>query len=197
MAIDKVRVISNIATAQTGVLLANQARKLGARVTLLVGPVGAISVAKGIRVLRFIFFDELFSIVKRELLNKKYDIVIHSAAVSDYQPKSAFKHKLKSGISNWGLELSPTLRIVDRIKEFSPHTLLVAFKLEFGLSKNQLIGEAQRLLKRANADLAVANTFEQNRYSASVIDRKGTVLARAYSKPKLAQRLLQTIKDKL
>lgn len=197
MAIDKVRVISNIATGETGVILANESLKSGAKVTLAVGPIGAITVSKGIRILHFKYFAELFRVIRQELLSKKYDIVIHSAAVSDYQPKNAFRHKLKSGISNLGLELSPTLRIVDRIKKFSPRILLVAFKLEFGLNKNKLIREAQRLSRRANADLVVANTFGQDSYSAWVIDRNGMVIGKAGSKLRLAQRLLQIIKGKL
>jgi phosphopantothenoylcysteine synthetase/decarboxylase len=197
VAIDRVRVISNIATAETGRLLAEQAKRLGAKVTLLAGPVGAIKVSKGIRILRFNFFDELFSLLRKELKSQSYDCVVHSAAVSDYRPKITFKHKLKSGKRNLGLELSPTLRIVDKIKKLSPAVFLVAFKLELGLSGDRLVKEAGKLLKRAGADLVIANTFAQNRYSAAIIDKAGKVAARASSKPGLVRKLVQTIEDKL
>lgn len=176
-------------------LLANYAKKMGAGVTLLLGPVGDIAVTKGVKVIRFNLFAELFSQLKKELTKDKYDIVIHSAAVSDYRPKITFVHKLKSGKRNLGLELSPTLRIVDRIKKIKPKVFLVAFKLEFGLNKTKLIKEALQLLRRARADLVVANTFSEKQYSALLIDKDGSILARANSKLALSLKLLKTIKD--
>ena len=53
--IDRVRVISNIATGKTGILLAKSANKLGAKVTLVLGPVGEVGLEKEINVKRFYF----------------------------------------------------------------------------------------------------------------------------------------------
>lgn len=177
--------------------LANYAKKMGAGVTLLLGPVGDMAVASGIKVVRFNLFSELFSQLKKELTKNKYDIVIHSAAVSDYRPKITFGHKLKSGKRNLGLELSPTLRIVDRIKKIKPKVFLVAFKLEFGLTRAELIKEALQLLRRTRANLVVANTFSKKQYSALLIDKDGLILAKANSKLALSLKLLKTIKDLL
>jgi len=189
-------VISNIASGETGRLLAEEARKLSAEVTLLLGPVGELKTEKGIRILRFNYFSELYSLIRKELSGKKYDAVIHSAAVSDYQPKISFKHKIKSGAKVLGLELSPTLRIVDKIKKISPATFLVAFKLEFGLTKNKLIAEARQLLKRSRADLVVANTFDKNRYRAYIFNGeviKGPLL----NKRNLAKKLIHDLGESL
>ena len=96
-----------------------------------------------------------------------------------------------------GLELSPTLRIVDRIKKIRNDLLLVAFKLEFGLTQRQLINEAKKLSKRSQADLVVVNTFAKKRYSARITDSMGRILAEADSKIKMARKLLGIIKGRL
>lgn len=177
--------------------MANQAKKMGARVTLLLGPIGEVVISKGIRVLRFHFFAELFYLLKKELTSKRYDAVIHSAAVSDYQPRIAFKHKLRSGIRSLGLEFSPTFRIVDKIKKMSPATFLVAFKLEFGLSKEGLIIEAKKLMKRSRSNLIVANTFHNNQYRAYILDKEKIKAGPFFSKQNLAKRLIRTIGENL
>lgn len=197
VAIDRVRVLSNIASGKTGILLAKRAKAAGAEVTLLLGPIGEVAPIKGVRILRFNYFDDLASLMDKELSGGGYRVVIHSAAVSDYRPKSVFKGKLGSGKKNLAIPVSPTPRIIDRIKRISPRALLVGFKLEFGLSKSKLIAEALRLSGRANADLVVANSFAKNRYSALIVDKYGEVLSRFSSKVKLAQGIIRIIKERL
>ena len=80
--IDSVRVISNIATGQTGISLANQFSSLGAKVTLLLGPqANSIQINNDIKVINFKFFDELKQLLAKELKSKQLDLIIHSAAV--------------------------------------------------------------------------------------------------------------------
>ena len=81
VAIDDVRVISNIATGTTGALIAAQARKLGLEVTLVCGPCELKICEAAVRVKRFTFFDELRALLRNELHRTRYDIIIHSAAV--------------------------------------------------------------------------------------------------------------------
>ncbi len=190
--IDKVRVISNIATAKTGIILAKKANKLGVSVTLLLGPMGEIKLNKNINIKRYSFFDELDDLLKKELLTKKYDVVIHSAAVSDYKPKKLFTKKIKSNIRNFRLDLEPTFKIVDKIKKYSPDVFLVMFKLEFGASFLKMTENARKAMQNADADLCVINTFSENNYKAMVINRN-KVLYRVDSKEKLTKKLLETI----
>ena len=167
--IDSVRVISNIATGETGIILAKELQKLGAKVTLLLGPLGACCLNKKIRLIRFKFFDELRRAMNKELKNNKYDIVIHSAAVSDYRLKVSFKQKVKSGRRDWRLNLVPTPKIIDALKKSRRGLFLVGFKFEPGASRKILINKARSLISRAKLDLAVANTIYNNRYQAYII----------------------------
>lgn len=171
MPIDHVRVISNIATGKTGIRLAEEAHQRGARVTLLLGPVGEVSLFRSISVKRFCYFDQLHDLIRRELKRTRYDIVIHSAAVSDYKPRKAFPNKIKSNRKNFSLELESTVKIADKIKRYDPAVFLVIFKLELGAARSQMIARARALMRQSRADLAVVNTFScACPYRAFVID---------------------------
>jgi len=170
--IDKVRVISNAASGETGILLSEKFKNLGAKVTLLLGPAQYCCLDKKIKLIRFRLFNELKSLIEKELRFKKYDIVIHSAAVSDYKPAKFYSCKIKSGMLGLQLKLVPTQKIIDLLKIISPHSLLVGFKFEPGANRAGLIGKAKKLMRRANLDLAVANSIKQNKYSAYILDRK-------------------------
>lgn len=195
--IDRVRIISNIATGNTGILLAELSRELRANVTLILGPVGEDYLGSSIKVKRFHYFDELHSLVKRELKENKYDIVIHSAAVSDFKTRKVFSEKIKSDSKNLTLDLESTIKIVDKIKKYSPRVFLVIFKLDFNLSRNKMIESARRTMRESRADLAVVNTFsDRNPYKALIIDRERTFY-QTNSKQILAKKLLQIISEKI
>ncbi|MDI6758260.1 MAG: phosphopantothenoylcysteine decarboxylase [Candidatus Omnitrophota bacterium] len=201
--IDRVRVISNIATGETGILLAQRLTNQGAKVTLLLGPAeaGDIDEAlpchktrrkhKRIRLIRFKFFDELKDKIIQELKTKKYDVVIHSAAVSDYRPLKASRQKIKSGIKHLILKLTPTVKIIDLIRKTSPDTFLVGFKFEPEADKELLIKEAHNLIRRSLLNLTVANSM-QGKYKAYIVS-KDTECGPFLNKPKMCDNLIKTI----
>lgn len=168
VAIDKVRVLSNTATGETGKLLAQALIKSGAKVTLLSGPFS---------------FDNLAGNLTKELKSKEYDIVIHSAAVSDYRPEKVFSGKLASGIKSFRLKLIRTPKIINLIKKASPDSLLVGFKFEPDALKTSLIKEAAVLLNKSKAEFVVANTVNGGNYRAYIVSRKETL--GPFSKKKL------------
>ncbi len=173
VAIDKVRVISNIATGETGILLANKFSALGAKVTLLLGPVSAGCLDHRIRLIKFRFFSELKSILKQELASRAYQAVIHSAAVSDYQPQAIRQVKIKSGLKNLCIRLKPTEKLIDLIKKIDNKVFVVGFKFLPRAGKIELIRQARQLINRANLDLVVANTCDQQGYQAYLVDQQG------------------------
>lgn len=172
--IDNVRVISNIATGSTGILLAEKLRDTGAKVTLVLGPTELNCLDKKIKLIRFKFFDELKNVIIKELKSRKYDIMIHSAAVSDYRPLRIYNQKIKSGIKGLRLNLVPTAKIIDLIKKINKSIYLVGFKFEPGVSKDMLTKKAKSLMNRANLDLVVANTIDGHRYKAYIMDKNKT-----------------------
>jgi phosphopantothenoylcysteine decarboxylase/phosphopantothenate--cysteine ligase len=194
--IDNVRVISNVASGQTGIMLAEKLLHLGAKVTLLLGPVSSCCINKKIKVRHFKFFDDLFCLLREEIAAKKYDIVIHSAAVSDYRPKAASKQKIKSGLKEWTLTLVQTPKIIDLVKKIDPTLFLAGFKFHPGVNWKVLTDEARILIRRSGADLVVANTFNEKGYQAKVVGESfcsGVV----FSKKLLIEKLIKAIGENL
>ncbi|MDD4938815.1 MAG: phosphopantothenoylcysteine decarboxylase [Candidatus Omnitrophica bacterium] len=189
--IDSVRVISNTATGGTGILLARKLQSLGAKVTLLLGGAEPCCLDKKIRLIRFRFFDELKRAMLKEL-KKKYNIVIHSAAVSDYRPLKSYGHKVGSGRKAWRLDLVPTPKIINLIKRTDRSLFLVGFKFEPETRRKILIDKAKSLIRRADLDLAVANTVDRNRYQAYILN-KDKIQDHARSKKHLAEKLAESL----
>ena len=187
---DSVRVISNIASGETGILLAEKLSKEQAKVTLVLGPVERRGIDRRIRLVKFRFFEELKARLKKELSSKKYDIIIHSAAVSDFRPEQTVKGKFSSGKA-YELRLIPLAKIVTEIRRRAPEAKLVLFKLESGISDNLLLRRAEAALADAGGDLVVANRLIP-RYKAYLLDEK-KIYFQAASKEKLAQALVKRL----
>ncbi len=188
--IDAVRVISNIATGETGILLAQKLQKLGARITLLIGPVGTCRLNNKIKIIRFKFFDELRDIINKELRAKKDDVVIHSAAVSDFKPRHYLNSKLSSD-KIYNLKLVPLPKIVRDIRYRAPKAKLVMFKLENGIPDNILIRRARESLLAYRADLVVANEIHPD-YKAFILDKE-KVYSQINSRKRLVKKIIKLI----
>ena len=84
--IDPVRVITNKSSGKMGLALVNEALSRGAQVTLISGPI-SINPALGSKVINVESTSEMHDAVVSELKSEKYNIVIASAAVSDWTPE--------------------------------------------------------------------------------------------------------------
>ncbi|MFH1288532.1 MAG: phosphopantothenoylcysteine decarboxylase [bacterium] len=200
VAIDRVRVITNIFSGRTGLEIAKYASKKGAIVTLLMG-YGSVSLDKKlkekIKVIGFKYFDELYDLVEKEVGSKKYDVLIHSAAVSDYRPKKIGDGKIKSGRKNLTIKLKPTVKIADKVKTFDPSIFLVKFKLEVETSDKELIEIAYKSMLDSRADLIVANNLSTVKGDGKtyIIDPDKNAV-KVNERKKLAEDLLKNIFNK-
>lgn len=152
--------------------MAEDLAKKGARVTLILGPVENCCIDKRIKVIRFSFFKELNRLLKNELKKKRYDIVLHSAAVSDYRPAQERKNKLNSHNKKLTLILKQTPKMIDYLRKQSPGSFLIGFKFEPQASKRSLLKQARLLMRRAHLDLVVANSRVKNKYAAYLVKAK-------------------------
>lgn len=198
--IDKVRAITNVFGGALGFIMAETAYKMGADVTLLFGP-GRVCLPfpkKKFQIIKFKYFDELLKLVKKEVGSKKYNAVIHSAAVSDYTPVIAEKGKIKSGKKKLIIKLKPTIKIVDLIKKIDPDTFLVKFKLEVNLPEKKLIDVARKSMISSNADMMVANSFNaiSTNHKAFIID-KSVNIKKVVGKKNIADSLLRVLSIKM
>jgi phosphopantothenoylcysteine synthetase/decarboxylase len=191
---DTMRVISNRSSGTLGQLLAEDFAKAGAKVTLLEGPVVKPLQSKSIRILKFLFFDELATLIKKEL-KKKYDVCIHAAAVSDYKIKRPKQTKLSSYLRDLKLDLIPTEKIVHLIKELNPDLFLVAFKLEEKITKTSAVKRSSTLFKNGRSDLVIANSIQGEKYSGYILDKHSQFLAHEQSRKELSRTLVKIIKE--
>jgi phosphopantothenoylcysteine decarboxylase/phosphopantothenate--cysteine ligase len=153
--IDPVRVITNQSTGKTGVLLAGEFVSAGAKVTLVYGP-GVTAPPKGVRVIPVKTVQQMYDAVRKQLEQKKFDIVILAAAAADYTTKSAGS-KIKSTDEGLVIRLRKAPKIIDQIKKLQKDVFLVGFKAEANVSKKTLVESARKKLAESNADMIIAN----------------------------------------
>ena len=188
--IDDVRVISNVSSGEMGHLIAKSFSGSNAQVTIIEGPVTHTLTDKRIKIIKYRFFDELARVLKQELL-KKYDIIIHAAAVSDFKVKEASRSKISSD-KTLTLNLVATPKLIKNIKRLSPESFLVGFKLESNLNPKNIYKRVESLFTLGGCDLVVANTLKQG-YQGIIINAGGHILSKADNKEKIAKELVRLI----
>ena len=200
--IDPVRVITNQSTGKTGLSLASELISAGAKVTLVYGP-GEEKPPNGAKIINVLSSKEMLNAVKIEL-KKKFDIVIMTAAVADYIPTNPSKKKIKSSKNKIEISLKKAPKIIDQIKKFQKNVLLVGFKAETNLTKNQLIKSAQKKLKESSSDMIVANDIGSSRYKKNpqnnqviIVDTEKVVMSKWMNKQKIAKFIKKQIEQKI
>ncbi len=155
--IDPVRVITNKSSGLMGIEVTREALLRGAEVTLIYGR-GTATPPKEARVIRVETTKEMYAAVVSELKAQKHDIVISTAAAADWTPKKHYDYKVPTReTSTLNVKLEPTPKIINVVKKISPEAFLVPFKAEYNVSDKELIKNAYERLKRAKADLIIAN----------------------------------------
>ena len=86
----------------------------------------------------------------------QYDIVILCAAVSDYQVANKVDGKICSKF-NLEIKLEPTVKLINKIKQWLPATTLVGFKLTCNDTNDTLLDLAATSIRKNGCDLVVAN----------------------------------------
>ncbi len=173
--IDDVRIITNIFTGKTGVFLARKFQRSGHKVTLLVNPSRIDKKPSGMEVVDFFYLEELSASLRKLLKKTRYDLIVHTAAVSDYYLKKVYKGKIPSREEKLTLNLLPAPKLISTIRKMAESSFLVQFKLE--ISRRRLIDKAWESLMTNRADLVVANALcdIRKKYVAFVIDRNKNV----------------------
>ena len=149
--IDPVRYIGNSSSGKMGYSLAKIASGLGANVKLLLGPTNLTMDLSNIECIRVQDSDEMYAQALKYF--KESDIVIFSAAISDFKPKKINNSKIKkeSGIDS--IDLQPTHDILKELGKIKSSQFLVGFALE----TDNVIENAKSKLKSKNLDAIVVN----------------------------------------
>lgn len=154
--LDPVRFMTNHSSGKMGYAVARAARNLGADVTLVTGPV---SLRKPIfmEIVEVRTAAEMFKAV--EALKDDYDILVKSAAVSDYRAECVCDHKMKKHGNQLTIDFVMNPDILAELgKSKKPHQVVCGFAME----TQDLIENATKKLVNKGADLIVANQLNEH-----------------------------------
>jgi phosphopantothenoylcysteine decarboxylase/phosphopantothenate--cysteine ligase len=172
--IDPVRFISNSSSGKMGFSIARAAEHRGAEVTLISGPTH-LADPMNVTTIRVRTAAEMAHQVFELMENA--DVIIKSAAVSDYGPKESKAHKVKKGKSEMVLRLQPNTDILKTLGQKKKQQVLVGFAAETrDLKKN-----ATQKLAEKNLDIIAGNLvgstdsgFESDTNTVTLFFKDGT-----------------------
>lgn len=169
-AIDPVRFIGNRSSGKMGVAIADEFAKLGADVTLVLGPSHEVPNEKLVTIVKVESSEEMYKAC--ELVFKNVDIAVLAAAVADYKPKSIADSKIKKKDSELFLELTKTTDILETLGKQKKHQLLVGFALE----TDNVLEYAKAKIAKKNLDFIVANSAIEKGAGFGVDTNKVTII---------------------
>lgn len=152
--IDPVRFISNHSTGKMGYAIARQAKRRGANVTLVSGPV-SLEAPKGVELVDIISAADM----AKEVWDRadQMDMIIKAAAVADYKPSETYDDKVKKSAGALNIPLAKTDDILSRLGENKKEgQILCGFSME---TKDLLENSRAKLVKK-NLDVIVANNLK-------------------------------------
>ena len=152
--IDPVRYIGNSSSGKMGYSLAKKANELGANVTLVVGPTNLSMDLSNIQSIRVQDSEEMFNETIKYFKNS--DVIICSAAISDFKPVQAVKNKIKKEKGLESIKLEPTKDILLELGKIKTSQFLVGFALE----TDNFISNSKNKLKSKNLDAIVVNKID-------------------------------------
>ncbi|MCU4800905.1 bifunctional phosphopantothenoylcysteine decarboxylase/phosphopantothenate--cysteine ligase CoaBC [Halobacteria archaeon HArc-gm2] len=158
--IDPVRTLSNRASGKTGRAVARACYVRGADVTLVHD--GSDVPYAGVRDVESA--AEMTDVVAD--LGQQADALVSAAAISDYTMDGE-PEKIPSGQERLTLELEPTPKLIDAVREAHPDLPIVGFKVETDADDDQLVERAREIQERAGLAFVVAN-------DATVMGEDGT-----------------------
>lgn len=154
-AVDPVRFLSNHSSGKMGYALAAEAKRRGAEVTLVSGPVTEMPPA-GVRLVRVTSAEEMATAV--DAYRDDADVVIAAAAVADFTPVDVKSSKMKRRemeSEEMTIRLKPTRDILRSIGEHRRREQII---VGFALESENLLESARRKLEEKRCDLIVANS---------------------------------------
>jgi phosphopantothenoylcysteine decarboxylase/phosphopantothenate--cysteine ligase len=193
-AIDPVRYISNHSTGKMGYAIAESCMLHGADVTLVSGYATATP-PPFVKLVKVTSAEEMFQAVTEDF--HQYDIIIKSAAVSDYTPVNVSDQKVKKSDSDMSIPLKRTKDILAYLGE---HRTKDQYICGFSMETQNLVENSRAKLNKKHIDMIVANNLKQSGAGFGVDTNIVTIITKdkelelpLMSKAEVAENLVQTI----
>jgi phosphopantothenoylcysteine decarboxylase/phosphopantothenate--cysteine ligase len=190
--IDPVRYLTNRSSGRMGYAIAEAALRRGARVLLVSGPTALLPPGAA-EITRVESAEEMRQAVLKLL--PEATIVIKTAAVSDYRPKSLASQKIKR-TGSLSLELEPTADILAEIARRKQGQIVIGFAAE----TENVLENARNKLASKSLDAIVVNDvsqagigFDSERNAVTIITQDEVVEVPETTKWEVAQRVLDQI----
>lgn len=152
---DPVRFLSNHSTGKMGYAIAQEAAARGAKVHLISGP-SNLKVPKGVDFVPVESTEDMFKAVEAKFDGT--DVLIKSAAPSDYKPKTYAAEKIKKREGGlMAVEFSPNPDIAKHFGAMKGDRVIVGFAAE----SHNMADYAKKKLKEKNFNFIVANNITE------------------------------------
>ena len=195
-AIDPVRYITNHSTGKMGYAIAENAMLRGAEVTLVTGRT-SIKKPDFVKIIDVLSAQDMFEAVDENF--DQQDIVIMSAAVADYRPKTVATEKIKKKDGEESIQLERTTDILGTMSKRKKNQFVCGFSME---TENMLENSKAKLEKK-NLDMICANNlkvkgagFGTDTNVVTLITKDNVVELPLESKAEVAAQILDTIVKK-
>jgi len=196
-AIDPVRYISNHSSGKMGYALAQAAAEMGAKVTLVSGPVN-LATPPGVTRIDVDSAQQMLEAVMGQV--EQHDIFIGCAAVADYRIAAVADQKIKKSAEQMQLAL---VRNPDILAAVAQHAIR-PFTVGFAAETNDVEQYARGKLQRKKLDMIAANDvsiqglgFNADSNALQVFWQDGSQQLPATDKLTLARQLLTLIEQQL
>lgn len=173
--LDPVRFLSNRSSGKMGYALARAARRRGAEVTLVSGPV-ALAPPPGVELVSVTTAEDMAEAVLSRY--SRMDVIVKSAAVADFKPMSCQPLKIKKSPQGLHLDL---VKNIDILAELGKNRVSGQVLVGFAAESHDHVREGQRKLKEKNLDLIVVNDILGNRTGFDVETNQVTLISRSAS----------------
>lgn len=152
---DPVRFLSNHSSGKMGYAIAQEAAARGAKVHLISGP-SHLNVPKGVDFIPVESTEDMFKAVEAKFDGT--DVLIKSAAPSDYKPKTYVAEKIKKREGGlMAVEFSPNPDIAKHFGAMKGDRVIVGFAAE----SHNMADYAKKKLKEKNFNFIVANNITE------------------------------------
>lgn len=197
-AIDPVRYISNHSSGKMGFALANAAAQLGAKATLVSGPV-SLNTPAGVERINVASAQEMHDAVMAHA--PSHDAFISCAAVADYRPENVASQKLKKTENNDQMTIN-MVKNPDIVATVANMTEQRPFTVGFAAETNDVETYARGKLVKKNLDMICANDvsvegqgFNSNDNAITLFWPEGEQALALESKEALSFRILEKMHE--
>lgn len=153
---DPVRFITNHSTGRMGYAIAAQAKKRGAEVILVTGPVN-LEIPAGVEGVPVTTAEEMYQAVMDRAADQ--DMIIKAAAVADYRPRQVNAQKTKKQEGSLVIEFERTRDILAELGKAKREDQCIC---GFSMETEQVLENSQKKLEKKNADMIAANSLRES-----------------------------------